>query len=278
MLISMSDILSKSWHLYKSHFKQLLPYLLLTLVPAVFLAFFAVGTLFIQSFLPASPLVNLFLLAVIILLLVVLSFWISTALIKAIGDSANNQPILPWKQGLAFVLPRLWHLFLATALVSLIIVGIFLIPVALYILVNVFLSGNIPLLISIIAFVALLAVAVLVSMWYAFVYYEVIFDNKSPVAALRDSKALVKGRWWSIFFHLLVPALVFGLLGFALRFVVMLLASAIPNELVSGISELVFSTVVNLLISPLTIYAGLLVYFSAKQTPVTAQPTTPAVA
>lgn len=241
MLISISDIITESWKLYRSHFKQLVPYMGLLLLPTLLLTLISGTGIFLETYLPSSAALN-GIAYFIILAVTVFSFaWVYVALFKAVGDIIQTNITPHWKTSLQSVLPYLWPL-LYTVLLSYLII----------------LLGTLLLIIP----------GIIFAVWYSFVTYEVLFNAKRGKAALDSSKSLVKGRWWSIALRLLIPSFVIGIAIMLAGLFVSLPTLLIPDALWSEVVRSIISVLGNALFAPLTILPPIILYFSARANPV----------
>lgn len=214
----------------------------------LFLFIISLAAAFLEQFIPSSAALNVLIFLTLILLIAFMFAWIYTALIKALGNLVTAGTMPPWKESMATSLPLLWPLFYTFILLGLIVMaGYFL----------------------------LIIPGIIFSIWYAFTIYQVIFENTYGMAALRASKQLVAGRWWTILFSLLIPQMVFNV---AVVFAVSI--AGLPLLFVSNPEAAIFartiiSTVVSMLCTPLLILPGIILYFSARQNPAAQSPTTP---
>jgi hypothetical protein len=185
MLLSVSEILKHTFRLYVKNWRSILPYSALVFVPAAVLALLGVGSVYLSTILPTSDLVN----DIVIFLLSIASwfigYWAMLGLALATKDMLEGLPIPTWRQGLSatgnMVLPILWVSFLTS-----LIVGLWTL--------------------------LLIIPGIIFSMYYVFSGYSVLFDGKRGLEALRFSKSMVKGRWWSVAWRVGVTGLFFGIL------------------------------------------------------------------
>ncbi|MDF2460724.1 MAG: hypothetical protein K0S68_127 [Candidatus Saccharibacteria bacterium] len=61
---------------------------------------------------------------------------------------------------------------------------------------------------TLLGFIALVIPGIIVGVWFTFVTQVVVFENKRGTAALEQSRAHVRGRWWAVFGRYLLFALV----------------------------------------------------------------------
>src|SRR3989338_5651233 len=100
MLLSVGEIIKKTFSLYGKNWRSILPYSMVIFVPAAILAVLGVGSVYLSTILPTSDLIN----DVVIFLLSVgswfISFWAMLALAKATKEMNDGMPIPDWRTGL----------------------------------------------------------------------------------------------------------------------------------------------------------------------------------
>lgn len=241
MLITASEIVEKSWGLYKKNWRSLLAYLLLLLLPSIVLSILGVISLFLTAYVPASALLNNLIILLIVAAGVVFALWASIALAQTLKKLAQNQPAGDWRAVFVDNSRYLWPVIYTSALVAVIIF-----------------AGAMLLIIP----------GIIFGVWYSFVFYQVIFEDKKGVGALKESKKLVMGRWWAILWRLLVPAVVFGLFAILINYLLDLPFYFIfgPGSTITKITNNIVSSLINVAVSPLTALATILLYLNAKET------------
>jgi hypothetical protein len=113
------------------------------------------------------------------------------------------------------------------------------------------------------------------SIHYYFAPYTLLIDDVHGRATLPASSKLVGGRYWSVLLRLLVPKLVFvliGVLGMAVLTFVFSIATSAMTGLnldvqlrLSTIATSVLSTIVAALLNPLVVIADVMLYQSLKR-------------
>ncbi len=255
MLYTIPEIIEKSWLLYVKHLKQLWLYLLLffLLSPLFSLLFLSLvtihGVLFAHGaglalFLPVDIILGLaFLIAYILIYYFVFVSFCQT--IKQLFDGTAVTSFLT-----SLKLNKL--LVVSTAWVA-IIVGL------------VILGGSLLLLIP----------GLIFTIWYVFSVNEAIFEGKIAGSALRVSKQLVVGRWWTILFRVVIPPLIFVIATVLLQFIISWLAYAFLSQGAADVLSAITSTLLNAFLVPLLTVCNLVLYFSAKTSqPVAVTPAT----
>jgi len=144
---------------------------------------------------------------IVIVIFILVSVWIQIATIQII-DSPDNHPSLPQllSKSAGLVLP----LLLVGLLAGLVIVGgliLFIVP------------------------------GIIFGLWYTFVTYALVLDGQHGRAALKASKALVKGRIGKVFGRLFVFGLVIFGIEIVVGIVVLILPAVARNIVTDGYSD-----------------------------------------
>jgi hypothetical protein len=266
MLTPALEIIKTTFRLYAKNWRSILPYSALIFVPAAILALLGVGSVYLSTILPTSDLVNNIVISLLSVGSWFISFWAMLALARATKDMIDGQNILPWKEGLSATgnraLPVLW-----VSIITSIIVGLWTL--------------------------LLIIPGIIFSMYYVFSSYVTLFEGIKGRAALKYSKALVKGRWWSVAWRVGVVGLFFGLLVSLVVFVLsapftILLSMSHPTvdvvqeagrtlsttEVLATMLAGLMSSLGSALAAPLATISLVLIYFNVKNTPVTPAPET----
>jgi len=242
MLISPSQIIKQSWDIFTKHWRLLATYILLLFLPTLVLSALGLLGIALSASVPASSLANSIIILMIFAASLVFSLWTTIALAKLIKNLMDGRPTEPWLTVFKSTSPLIWPIIYTTILVALIVLGgslLFIIP------------------------------GIIFTIWYSFTFYAIIFDNQRGLAALRQSKKLVLGRWWAICWRLVVPTVFFALLALFIQNLVMLLLKLLTSwEQLQAVIYGVSSALVNAWLAPLTIAAAIILYFNAKETPV----------
>ncbi len=243
MLISPTEIIKTSLNLYKNNWRKFVPYLILLFLPTLIISLLGAASLYLYVYLPSSNIISSLVLLAVIVASLIFTLWVAAAFTKTLYLCANQQAVGSWKETFSASSRLIWPIIITSILVGLIVLGgtiLFIIP------------------------------GIIFTIWYVFTYYIIVVEEKKGLEALKISKALVVGRWWSIVWRLLLPGLVFGIgaaiivglldkgitLIFSIQSLYYILISALINALI------------NSLITPLTAGAGLTLYLSAKNNPI----------
>lgn len=248
MLKNSSEIIRESWSVYKKNWKALVPFMVILFVPNLVMSVMGTLFLYLEAFLPGSFMVNNVIILLIFAAVAVLSIWTSIALAKSLLALINNQT-LSWKESFSASQNLIWPILLSSILVFFIVLGgalLFVIP------------------------------GIIFMIWYSFYFFTIAFENQRGFAALKASKALVVGRWWTIAVRLFLPALLFVILsGIITSIPLSLLGLAhLPKFLESIFSNLTSSLISSITV-PLSSLATVILYQSAKQNPVSTSAQTP---
>jgi len=169
--------------------------------------------------------------------------------------------------------------FVAAALFFLLIAAAFaigLVPSTLFVFLAPFIPSPIILALLDLVLVGLILTSyVLVLIWsveYYFAPYSALLDKKTGKEALKQSRSLVRGRFWSVFLRLVIPKLVF-LLFAVLALTVSYYVALLFINLFAGLSvdlrirlfsivKTIFPMIVGVFISPLLFIADTMLYKS----------------
>ncbi len=186
MLISITDIIKQSVTLIMQHKMFMFRYILLLLIPSVCSTMLLI--LFI-IFIPEGWHIGnvgisyiLYLLTTIGLSLV--SFWFSMTLIRVLAKTYDGHVALSMVAELRNATPIVWPGIVVTILTGLVVFG-----------------GTLLLIIP----------GVIFAIWFTFAIYGVAIHNIRPMEAMKTSKAMVDGRWWKVFWRLIIPIVLFGI-------------------------------------------------------------------
>ncbi|MBI2037430.1 MAG: hypothetical protein HYT15_00650 [Candidatus Magasanikbacteria bacterium] len=248
MLKSAGEIISNSFHLYIKNWRALVPYLGLLFLPTVALSLLGIISLYLEVIVPKSSLPTNLLITVVGVATIVLNIWTTIAMAKALSGLLSGQTT-NWRENFSLSSPLIWPFIYTSLLSGLIIIG---------------------------GFLLLLIPGIIFTVWYSFYVYVMIFENQKGMAALKTSKSLVLGRWWSIAWKIVAPNVIFGAINLALFYVLASLVDLLPlTEFLKGGVASVVTSLGTVLVAPLSTAAMLILYYSAKQNPVSALPSTP---
>jgi hypothetical protein len=239
MLIKAGEIISKSVALYRDNAKLLLSYVGLLLIPTSVLQ---IATVLFSQYATRSNLgMTLLLIVVFSIAISIVNVWITIAMVRAIAARYMGTSVKDVKTELSGSTPVLLTAILASILVGLVVIG---------------------------GMILLIIPGIIFSVWFAFVFYAVVLDNKKTTEAMKASKALVSGRWWSVFWLLLAPGIVFAVVMIILQWTAGLLVF-LPDMFgtVGMMAYLVIVTAAGLIAAPLSTTAPTILYLELKKTP-----------
>jgi hypothetical protein len=100
--------------------------------------------------------------------------------------------------------------------------------------------------------------------WYYFSITSIIIDDKKGIESLKYSKSLVVGRWWEMFFRILIPKFVFSILIILLLKILLLFINLLPQY---NITVAIFiDYAITALTIPLILAPDIILYENAKST------------
>jgi len=188
--MSIGDLFSKSWKLYKNSFWRLIAVVLIPMAVVVGagLVFLVLGLIFyttifseflgslsrdsstfsfIETIASVGPLLILGLVFALVMLIV--NFWSKASQLVAVRDTRSSVDIKKsLKEG--------WRLWVPYAWVA-VLEGLALM----------------------VGFILLIIPGIIFAIWFIFTPYTLMFDGFKGVAALKRSKELVQGYWWAVF-------------------------------------------------------------------------------
>jgi hypothetical protein len=105
-------------------------------------------------------------------------------------------------------------------------------------LVPVIVASLIAGLLTLLGFIALVIPGIIVGVWFTFVTQVVMFENKRGMAALEQSRAHVRGRWWAVFGRYLLLALVVIAAMIVFSFVALMFTAFFPKSVQQVVVDL----------------------------------------
>jgi hypothetical protein len=249
MLSSAKDIIKKSISLYEKKSKDLLPYVWLLLIPTALTTVISVGLAIFQDATNIPWYFNTALYVVLAIALSIFSIWVSIALIRVTAALLENRSVKTIKQEMHDAKVLIWSTIVASIFSGLaVFFGFFLFAIP----------------------------AVIFGIWFAFVSQEVALEKKHGLVALKESKKLVVGRWWKVFWRLLAPGLAFAILAWIAQSIAVLpftflLESYEENASIFFLGSSILAILesfIAVLIVPLATAASTILYLELKKNPV----------
>lgn len=239
-LIGAGDLIKKSWSLYWSNWTMLVTIALWSLIPVV-------ATILI-AFIPDSLwLAALFLSIAVGIGAVIVGLWVYISLTRAIAKLYNNQKVEVseiYQKAWDNIIPLLW----VSILSGLAIFG-----------------GTLLLIIP----------GIIFAVWFAFASVIVVLNNTRGTDALRESKALVSGKWWSVFWRFIAVYFVYGVLFYTVTILLMVGIGLITGSweaMMSGTSadtvmwiETIATNLINIVAMPLFSAVTIILYLELKK-------------
>lgn len=233
-MISAQDIIKKSWELFKNNWKILSPYLIIMFLPNIVFYFISLTSTYLNYINTINTLIFL----TISIASLIFTLWASIALAQTLKKILIGAPTSAWQETFKENSRYIGPVILVSVLVGLIVLG-----------------GTLLLIIP----------GIIFSIWYSFVFYTVIFEDKRGLSALSASKNMVINRWWIIAWRIFAPALFFSLCAMLIQWVLYWpLEIFINTKIVLDTSMGIINSALNVLLAPLTATASILLYMKAK--------------
>jgi len=224
-LISVGELIDRSWDVYRLRFVELLSvsgwFIVTAILLAVALAFYPSATkLQVGSVLTATETMGVVMFSLTTLLITpLLSFWLYTSLTKMLGAHFSRKPVDP-----KIALHEGRDVFIPTAITSIRVMLMVLLAVVIgfgpaAILATVGSLTNVSgfIILANVLLVAGIFVSLFLSIKWM-VYYILaplitILDGIRGKEALAQSRSMIEGRFWAVLIRIVIPKLVFVLFG-----------------------------------------------------------------
>ena len=229
-MISVSELLKKSWMLYKEHAQLLIGLIAWLLIPSILIVLLET-----ISFPAVDVLIGIVRMGEFLF-----GLWIMTAVLFLL-------PALIKKE--SYVLKQIFAQSLHI-LPSLILLELLFIAVV---------FGG---------FLLLIIPGLLFLVWFAFAQFSLLFENKKGIQALIASRHLVQKRFWGIAWRLFAGPALIGFFYFLLVAILVLIFSGINQPSLDQIPLLadLISTIVEIFFVPFFLIYSFLLYQEAKDT------------
>ncbi|MBP9694991.1 MAG: hypothetical protein KBD73_01060 [Candidatus Magasanikbacteria bacterium] len=260
MLISVSKLIDESYKFYSEHreiFFEYVKYLFIAMIGYTIIV--NGGTTALAPLIKNNSWAGTVVIILILLFTIALAIgttWISLAIMRSAAQIYERTETKPVKEELKNAVKYIWPSIVISLLVALAQLG---------------------------GLILLVVPAIIFGTWFAFANYTLVLDDKRGTAALSASKALVKGRWWEIFWKLLLLGLFFGIILSIIPGII-----SLPFDLISAATKSspivpivitiigeILSTIVRVFLVPFPIVANTILYLELKKTPVQNEPNLP---
>ncbi len=233
-LLTISALIESGWNLYINNLQKLLAPMLIAVIPLIpfYLAIFS-GY---QS--------NSLLVMLLNALTIIINLWVAIMLIMVIDKLIKNQASdLKQIANISFrkIASYFWVMILAV-------------------------------LASLAGFILFIIPGIIFTVWFSFASLINVLENKNNkgIAALQESKNMVKGRWWQIFARLLLPALfVYFILILVIVGIIYIITGGQLNTLESSNQAMmtinIITSLISLLITPLLVSFSVILYDNLKE-------------
>ena len=245
MLITASEIIKKSWGTYSLNWKKLLPYIILMFAASATLTIIGFSGLWIEGLVTNKNLIlsNNLIVAALDVAILLFTLWTTVALFKNLRNLIENKGMIAVKESYSQTSKYLWPVIWTSILVFLSVLA---------------------------GFVLFIIPALIFAVWFTYVFYIIIFEDKKGTLALKESKSLVSGRWWKTLWLLIAPAFFFGVIVVVLQTVVSSPFGIFLDE--KSLSYIFTTSILNTIISsffaPLSALTTIYLYLSAKENPI----------
>jgi hypothetical protein len=292
-LISIGQIIDKSWDHYVAHFKQLMTISLFALIiPVLMIVRLFLSPSGEMQTLAASLEGQYDVLSIIgiiygvlvaIIAIPVITIWINIMLIKAVGAqdkkitfSVKQLRADGWKNFLHYLLVA----FLKTIFTILPILAI--VPGLILIFINIYsdggaIIGGIGIVLSFIGLIVAAILVVMLGVQLGYAGFEMLLSQKKGMKAIKGSRALIQGRFWATLWRMLISRLIFSLvsgllmaiavaISFAITYVIYEIIQNTTYLVISNSVELLLSSCIAILTTPIFIIADYYIYDSLNKT------------
>ncbi|MFB6226388.1 MAG: hypothetical protein ABEJ02_03475 [Candidatus Paceibacteria bacterium] len=268
-MISSSDIISRSFSLYKENFLDYVKYIILNLLPGmigvglffVFGTTAALGATAFDVTSVASLGFGVFLLVAAMLLIIGIAFWINIAFLRMIGVKDRGDDTESVLDNFLEVRSKFWRA-IGTSIVMAIYAGWpTLVVAALVALLNVIgvnVSGGVAIFMTLLGIAAIL-LGLYFSVRVFFAVFHVILEDADIFEAIDFSQNKVIGNWFGVFWRLIAPAVVFFVVTILVQIVLGGLSAVVDSLAISAIFSIALF-VFQLLIPPLYPTAQVVLY------------------
>lgn len=250
-LISLTDLIKQSWQLYKNNFKTLISITALLWLPFVLLEVLLLIPASVSPFGIADLLATLVSIASVVAAMIA-----SIILIQIVNKIYHQEPIGNWRDLIKPSINRIGsYLLVWIIIIVLVMVGLILLVIP----------------------------GIIMAVWYCFSEQVFVLENIKGYAALKRSKELVQGHWWPILGRYLGASLFFGIIIWIINAVILFPFGVNKIDQANIISIMrqptwqdnLISGIISIIVAPLFITVGVILYNNLKQikdTPTKSQP------
>lgn len=288
-LISIGGLIDKSWDHYRANFADLLNLsawiLVVSVIDIIALALFPKASTLLNT---SASLTGAETLGVILtfvnsaVITPIVSIWILIALSLLINAQLTGKSKGQVKEAARAGLKLFWPATYILVLVFLVLVGAVLsgiapafIASAIFGLVN---AGALFILSSLLLFIGVIVAIILSVKWgveYVLSPYALFLENKRGPEALKRSKQLIQGRFFDAFIRMLIPKLVFALVGIIALAILVYLANILTGATaglnldlqlrLGTIINSIFPALIAVFINPLLVIVDVILYQNLMQ-------------
>jgi len=243
MLINAGELIKQSFSLYRENSQLFIRYMILLFIPTAIITILG-GLLEILVDAPSGLFTILY--GIVGIASTLVAFWITLAFIRVVANAYAKKEGTPLRDQLNGATHLIWPAIWVSIISALAIIGgalLFIIP------------------------------GIIFSIWFSFALYSVILDEQKGIEALKHSKSLVKGRWWQVFWRLLVPGIFFTGVLLIAQWVISFPLETLLDGMSPGTIKFtlvfsllsLFTSLLSVIITPLTTAAPTILYMELKK-------------
>lgn len=114
-------------------------------------------------------------------------------------------------------------------------------------------------LIIMVGFMLFIIPGIIVSIWLAFASFVLVLEGTKIIAAMKQSREYVRGKWWGVFYRLIMVTL--------FVFIVYVIASLISKIISVAVVSSIIELLINIIITPIVVAYMYLLYQDVKGSP-----------
>ena len=257
-MLSASQLIVESISLCKNNWKKFLPYIFLVSAVTITLTILSQALALELSFIEVlSPMVEdgftfsseeWIKIAIGIgigLLSTIINLWLAIALINVTGQLYTKQPITNIVDMLSGSIHRIFPAFIASILIGIMLTF---------------------------GFVLFIIPAIIMGIWFTFTKQAIALEGMTAIAGIKRSKELVKGRWWSVLWKILLPSLLFTLILWSIQELLQTIFTIPLSYLNNTSAEIILMgvlfTIVTMIFVPLYTSVQTILYIDLMNNPV----------
>ena len=242
MLITASEIIRQSTALYFNNWKKAAPFLLISSGIVVLGALLSYIAIILEIRLGVPKILNDIVLVAVLVMGAIISFWSYLGLIKIFNNKLQNTNDVSFGIEMMSVKHLIWAGIYTSVMAGLIVA---------------------------LGFLLLVIPGIIFLVWYQFSMSVLVVEEKKGVPALKASKDLVTGRWFSVFWRIVGPTLfyvvIMGVIQLIIERLIRLFTEAGAPDYLAATSFV--TNIIGIMFVPFMVGAALILYQNLKNTP-----------